>query len=135
MTEAEILNQIQMGRYNIGFMASQMIAVTFALVAAIFYFLHKASFVLKLAAHFLYSVGYGSLLSLYVWEVRHMAALEVSLEDLSTDKTLSMVGQQMMADFAVMDLVQSIGPWIIIGGSWLMVTILLFFPQVWRRHV
>ncbi|MEO0981391.1 MAG: hypothetical protein AAFX03_01935 [Pseudomonadota bacterium] len=71
MTEAEIVGVIQTSAAQITQIVSQIIAINFAMIVAIYYFLNQASWRLKLATFLLYSLG----LQMYVLLAAQQSAI------------------------------------------------------------
>ena len=82
MTEAELLELAAMSRANTSFLATQIIAIQFALIAGIFLFLNRAGFLLKVGILILYTAGYIGLLTLYYWEQTAYASIRESIQSL-----------------------------------------------------
>ena len=131
MTEADLLAQLQTSRYNIAFFASQIIAIHFALIVGIYYFLHKSFIILKLIAHILYTVGFIALLGPFIWESNHIRAISEELLRKQSEGTLSAVGRSLLSENALFTIVQYASPWIVFCGAWIMITITLFFRRSW----
>lgn len=130
MSEAEILEQLQLVRTNIGFVASEIIAVHFALIVGIFYFLNHARLPLKVGSFVVYAFGYAGLLGLYLWETAHLSGLVQNLLAIKERAGLAPASEYIlswtMGAGAIMDLLA----WIAFGLMFAVVTYLLFFYHV-----
>lgn len=128
MTEADILAQLQTGRYNISVIASQLLGLVFAMIVATYYFLHKAGLIVRLIAFGLFTAGYAALLVLFAWENLHMDGLEFELARLATDPDASRVVIYLSEGWnigrtAVPDALTGF----VIASGWLSIAFLMFF--------
>jgi hypothetical protein len=130
MTEAEILEQIQNVRGNIGGFVSVIISVQFAMVVGIYYFLNRARWPLKVGSFAVYSIGYLNILGLYGWETTHLLGLARALRDLKADGAITPAGDAILAWHEGMGGFQNVSAWIGFLLFWLVISYFLFVYKV-----
>lgn len=128
MTEAELLSQFQASRYNISVIAGQILSVTFAMIVAIYYFLHKTRLSLKAIAFGLFTAGYIALLVLFVWENVHLDGLEHELAALVKQGDESLVSKTLHNGWSIgrTALPDLLTGFVILSG-WFSIAFLMFF--------
>ena len=128
MTEAEILAQITAARVYLDTTMYQLIGLTVAVVVGVYYFLHRAGLVLKLAAFGLYGIGWFTLFSSaaitsqqLIGLYRDLAALQkAGATGQATGMTLSAIADPSALAYVV---VMNAGLWALLVGAFLF----LFF--------
>lgn len=130
MTEYQIILIIESATAQIVILIGQIIAINFAMMVAIYYFLNKAGWAIKIAAFILYTLGSSMFLLLAVREAIIAAAGGDALEEQEAD-TLSPVAQAMLAhgespNALMLTILINTSIW----AMWLGVFYLLFF---WKR--
>lgn len=79
----------------------QLIGVNFALIAAIYYFLHNTMLPLKIIAFTLYSAGFGARLFLFTWENIHLDGLEFALNAIIEQGEASVVSETLHKNWGI----------------------------------
>jgi hypothetical protein len=131
VTEFELVQVIENAIGAVAMLISQIIAVNFAMIVAIYYFLNGAGRALKLAALGLYFLGTSMFLLLAVRESNIAAAAVRGLEAMDREQ-LGTVAQAMLG---LRDSAISIALTLALNASiwalWIAVVYLLFF---WKRE-
>ena len=131
MSEFELVQIVEAATAQMTVLIGQIIAINFAMMVAIYYFLNQAGRALKIAAFVLYSLGSFMFLLLAVRESNIAVAAGTSLRALGYDG-LSAVPRA-MADFngswqaLALNVTINLSFW----ALWLGVVFLLFF---WRKR-
>ncbi len=132
MTEYEILTLLSEIRSNQTTLLAQIVSLHFAMIVAIFYFLHHSGLRMKLAVFVFYSLGYALHLGLiYETSVQVFAARADLLNLLQSEQGLSSIGQTAFreSDAAFTNWVAIVGN-ISFLALWAGVVYFLFF---WKR--
>jgi hypothetical protein len=82
MTEADFIAMIRDVNAQYATLFAQVITINFAMIVAIFYFLHRASLKLKLASFVFYAVGMVTLLGLMLQQANFKSLALQGLESL-----------------------------------------------------
>ena len=125
MTEADLVAQIQAGRYNLGFFISLILSAHSVMIIATHYFLGKERLLLKAGVFAIYSAGYAGLLSLYQWEITQVSAAGRDLRALTETAAPNVVNAITSWSGGPASL-QTWLPWIVYLASYLMVAFYLF---------
>lgn len=80
MNEAELLAMIRDVNAQYAMLFAQVITINFAMVVAIYYFLHRAHLALKLAAFICYAIGMLALIGLMLQQANFKAFAIAALE-------------------------------------------------------
>ncbi len=130
MSEFELIQIAEAAIGQIIVLMGQLIAITFAMVVAIFYFLNTARLGLKLAGFALYVIGSLTFLLMAVREsvivVGATAALEAIEEDARSPVTAALLEFNGTAVSVVMNVFINTSIW----ALWVVVIYLLFF---WKK--
>ncbi len=130
MSELDLIQLLETGRANMAALIGQTIALNFAMVIAIYYFLERAGWVLKLGSFVLYSLGSFMYFGFMIMQSNGIVGARTALRELPAEG-LSPVGQAQLAfsDSPIADIIN-----IIINlpmlALWLIVIYLLF---VWKK--
>ena len=129
MTESELLEIIRESNVQYASLFAQMVTINFAMIVAIYYFLHRASQKLKLAAFGFYLIGMLSLIGLMVTEANFKMFAIRGLDAIAPAQ-ISSVGESYLA-FRT--------SWISTGASmfmnvamWVMIAVVAYLLFFWR---
>ncbi len=130
MSELDLIQLLETARANMAQLIGQTIALNFAMVIGIYYFLNRAGLVLKLASFVLYSLGSFMYFGFMIMQSNSIVAARTALQELPAEG-LSPVGQAQLAfyDSPILDIIMIITN-ASIGALWLIVIYLLF---VWKN--
>ena len=130
MSEFELLQIVEASVAQIISIISQIIAINFAMMVAIYYFLNEARFGLKAASFLLYTLGSTMYLLLAVRQstvtVAAMDALEALPAEARSDVTASLLAYAVSPASFAMNVAVNAAFW----ALWLTVLFLLFF---WKK--
>ena len=130
MSEPDLLELAAMSRMNLAFLVTQIIAVQFAIIAGIYFFINRAGFLLKVAVLILYSAGYAGLLSLYYWEQTSYVAVR---------EAIVLLPEKSAASAAVTAWVEGPGRNVstyamgLFAANWFVIAFFIFAP-ILKRH-
>ncbi len=96
LSELDLIQLAQEGRAQISALIGQTIAITFAMVIGIYYFLNRAGLVLKLASFVLYSLGMLMYFGLMIVQSNLLVGALTGLRALPAEG-LSPIGQAQLA--------------------------------------
>lgn len=129
MNESELLGIIRDSNVQYASLFGQMITINFAMIVAIYYFLHRASVKLKLAAFAFYLIGMLSLIGLILTEANLKSFAIRALEGLPPGH-LSPVGAGYLAFRTSWLAVATI---LFINISmWVMIAVIIYLLFWWR---
>ncbi len=130
MGEAELIDAIRASNQQIAALYGQVISINFAMVVAVFYFLNRSRFTIKLLAFLIYLVGMMMFIGLMLEESNIKRIAMRALADIPPD-SLSPMGSGMIA------LHQS---WLFVAtavflnaGLWALIISIGFLLFVWRK--
>ena len=130
MSELDLIQLLEAGRANMAALIGQTIALNFAMVIGIYYFLGRAGWVLKLASFNLYSLGSLMYFGFMITQSNIIVGARTALRELPT-AGLSPVGQAEIAFnnsliSGIITIINNLSIW----ALWLIVIYLLFF---WKK--
>ena len=130
MSELDLIQLLQEGRAQMAALIGQIIALNFAMVIGIYYFLNRAGLVLKWASFALYSLGSFMYFGLMITQSIGIVAARTALRALP-EEGLSPVGQAQLAfaDSPISDIITFVAN-LSIWSLGLIVIYLLFF---WKK--
>ncbi len=96
MSELDLIQLLETGRANMAGLIGQTIALNFAMVIGIYYFLNRAGLVLKLGSFVLYSLGSFMYFGFMIMQSNGIVAARTALQELPAEG-LSPVGQAQLA--------------------------------------
>ena len=131
MNEYELLQIIQASRSQFVVLITQIVAVNFAMIVAIYYFLNRAGLPLKIAAFFLYLLGSFMFLALAIEQANVQNAVRDGLRELEATG-LGPVGRQVIDSVVspwatALEILVNLSYW----ALWICVSWLLFF---WKKR-
>jgi hypothetical protein len=129
MGESELIGIIRDTNVQYASLFGQMITINFAMIVAIYYFLHRASIKLKVSAFAFYLIGMLSLIGLMLTEANLKYSAIRALAKLPRDH-LSPVGQGYLA-FRVSWLAVATAVFINIS-MWVLVAVIVYLLFWWR---
>jgi hypothetical protein len=129
MGEGELLGIIRDSNVQYASLFGQMITINFAMIVAIYYFLHRASLRLKLAAFLFYLMGMLSLIGLILTQANIKSYAILALEELPPGH-LSRVGASYLA-FRTSWLADATATFMNIS-MWVMVAVIAYLLFCWR---
>ncbi|MEM9375957.1 MAG: hypothetical protein AAGA72_07020 [Pseudomonadota bacterium] len=127
MTELDFVSQIQDARANIALVLSLVFTMLSVMIVATHYFLGKEGFLVRIGVFVVFTGGYVALLSLYQWEITHLRAALVELNNLSNDGDLSEVGSALLNWSGGPGSIQAWLPQIMYFLGWFLVGVYLFY--------
>lgn len=134
MTEADILAQLQTGRYNLSVISSQMLGLIFALILACYYFLHETRLLLRILIFSIFTAGYAALLFLFAWESIHMDGLEIARWEIEKSGEISKVGSTLMNKWqGIQTPLPDILTVVVLAAGWVTVGFVMFFYEFWTE--
>ena len=129
MGESELIGMIRASNIQYASLFGQMITINFAMIVANYYFLHRASLKLKLAAFAFYLIGMLSFIGLILTEANLKSFAVRALAALPPGQ-LSSVGEGYLA-FRVSWL--AVATAVFINGSlWVMIAVVAWLLFWWR---
>ncbi len=130
MSELDLIQVMQEGRAQLAMLTGQIIALNFAMIIGIYYFLNRAGLVLKWASFVLYTLGMFMYLGFSIVQSNGIAGAFTALRELPAEE-LSPLGQAQLAfaDSPIADIINIVLN-LPIGALWLIVIYLLFF---WKK--
>ncbi len=130
MSELDLIQLLETGRAQLAALIGQTIALNFAMVIGIYYFLNRAGLVLKWASFVLYSLGSFMFFGFMITQSNGIVAARTALRELPVEG-LSPVGQAQLAfsDSPISDIITLITN-LAIWALGLIVIYLLFF---WKK--
>lgn len=132
MSEYEILDLLTSVRADQSTLLGQIVSLHLAMVAGVFFFLHRAGMRMKLAVFVLYSLGYALFLGL-IWQSSLIVAGARSdlIELASRDQGLTRTGYAAFREIgpSFMNVVSTIGNTVLVA-LWFGTAYFLFF---WKR--
>ena len=130
MSELDLIQLLETGRANMAALIGQTIALNFAMIIGIYYFLNRAGLVLKLGSFVLYSLGSFMYFGFMIMQSNGIVGARTALQELPAEG-LSPVGQAQLAfsDSPLADIIEIIVNLPILA-LWLIVIYLLFF---WKK--
>ena len=130
MSELDLIQLLETGRANMAALIGQTIALNFAMVIGIYYFLNRAGLVLKLGSFVLYSLGSLMYFGFMIMQSNGIVAARTALQELPAEG-LSPVGQTELAfsDSPISDIITIVAN-LSIWSLGLIVIYLLFF---WKK--
>ncbi len=99
MAEAETIEILQLTRYQITFIVTQIIVLHFAIIVGIHVFLRNAHMSLKLAAFAVYTIGFLMLFGMLLIEIDTGVAAVEELRSISQTEPLSEIGLTSLSVF------------------------------------
>ncbi|MEM1193948.1 MAG: hypothetical protein AAGH42_11215 [Pseudomonadota bacterium] len=131
MSEADILEQIMAMRLHLDATIAQVIGITFTLIIAIYYFLHRSGVVMKLAVLAIYAIGWTSYLVSGMLTMSHLSGL------LQTLKERVAAGEASTAAAVVLESFDSPLSRVMIAGfnavTGLMLAVAIGFLLFWKK--
>lgn len=130
MSELDLIQLVQEGRAQLTMLVGQIIAINFAMVIGIYFFLNRAGLVLKWASFVVYTLGMLMYLGLSIVQSNVIVGARTALQALPAEE-LSPVGQAQLAfsDSPIADIINIIVNLPMLA-LWLIVIYLLFF---WKK--
>ena len=130
MSELDLIQVMQEGRAQLTMLVGQIIAINFAMVIGIYFFLNRAGLVLKWASFVVYTLGMLMYLGLSIVQSNVIVGARTALRELPAEE-LSPVGQAQLAfsDSPIAGIINIIVNLPILA-LWLIVIYLLFF---WKK--
>ena len=130
MSELDLIQLLETGRAQMAELIGQTIALNFAMIIGIYYFLNRAGLVLKWASFVLYSLGNFMFFGFMIMQSNGIVGARTALQELPVEG-LSPVGQAQLAfsdspASGVITIVTNLSIW----ALWLIVIYLLFF---WKK--
>lgn len=130
LSELDLIQLAQEGRAQLSALIGQTIAINFAMVIGIYYFLNRASLMLKLASFVLYSLGMAMYFGLMIVQSILLVGITTGLRALPAEG-LSPIGQAQLAfydspAFDFFTIITNVFMWVL----GLVVIYLLFF---WKK--
>jgi hypothetical protein len=129
MGESELLGIIRDSNVQYASLFGQMITINFAMIVAIYYFLHRASLKLRLAAFAFYLIGMLSLIGLILTEANLKSYAIRAIAALPPDR-LSSVGAGYLS-FRTSWLALSTAVFINVS-MWVMIAVIIYLLFWWR---
>lgn len=130
MTEADLIEVVRTANDATAALYGQLISITFAMIVAIFYFLNRSRWPLKLLAFGVYSVGYLMFVGLMLEtsNTKHVAlrALGALPSDRISPFTAGLIDLQSSWLFQATALFMN-------AGLWLLGSAVVFMMFVWRK--
>ena len=130
MSELDLIQLLETGRANMAALIGQTIALNFAMIIGIYYFLNRAGLVLKWASFVLYSLGSFMYFGFMIMQSNGIVGARTALRELPVEG-LSPVGQAQLAfsDSPFSDIITIVTN-LSIWSLGLIVIYLLFF---WKK--
>jgi len=130
LNELDLIQLMQEGRAQISALIGQTIAITFAMVIGIYYFLNRAGLVLKLASFVLYSLGMVMYFGLMIAQSTLLVGAYTGLRALPA-KGLSRIGQAQLAwyDSPAFDFFTIISN----ASMWTLGLIVIYLLFFWKK--
>ncbi len=130
LSELDLIQLLEAARANMATLIGQTIALNFAMVIGIYYFLNRAGLVLKWASFILYSLCMFMYLGFMITQSNGIVGARTALRELPAEG-LSPVGQAEIAFFTspvsdIITIVTNLSIW----ALWLIVIYLLF---IWKK--
>jgi hypothetical protein len=129
MSESELIGIIRDSNVQYASLFGQMITINFAMIVAIYYFLHRASLKLKLAAFLFYLIGMLSLIGLILTQANLKSYAINALAALPPGH-LSAVGASYLV-FRTSWLAVTAATFMDIS-MWLMITVIIYLLFWWK---
>ena len=130
MNELDAIQVLQEGRAQFSALIGQIIAINFAMVIGIYYFLNRAGLVLKWASFVLYSLGVFMYLGLSIVQSIGIGGALTALRALPAEE-LSPIGQAQLAfyDSPIADIIIFITN----APMWALYLIVIYLLFFWKK--
>lgn len=96
MSEAEILQGVLLARTQLDTTLTQTISITFALIVAVYYFVHRSSILIKLFVLGLYIIGWLTFMVSGILTADHLNGLLKALSSLAQETEISVAGSAIL---------------------------------------